>query len=161
VPDWLIWFLIGIGLIATEALVAFTLYAGAVSLGAFPAAIVAALGASLELQVAVFAAGSGFSLLVLRPIARRQLQTAQTIRTGTDTLIGARATVMETVDDDSGLVKIRGGDVWTARALEAQRSFAAGEEVVVREVKGVAVLVADPVEGEPAEAEPGDGIGSA
>jgi membrane protein implicated in regulation of membrane protease activity len=146
--EWLIWFLIGVGLIAIEAVVAFTLYAGAVSLGAFPAAIVAAVGASLEIQVAVFAAGAAFSLLVLRPVARRQLQTSQSIRTGTDTLIGARATVVETVDDDRGLVKIRGGDVWTARSLEPGRSYAEGAEVVVREIKGVAALVADSPEPE-------------
>lgn len=45
-PDWLIWFLIGVGLIAFEAVAAFTLYAGAVAFGAFPAAIVAAFDAS-------------------------------------------------------------------------------------------------------------------
>lgn len=132
------------GLIAFEAVVAFTLYAGAVALGAFPAAIVAALGASLEVQVAVFAVGSAFSLVVLRPIARRQLRTPQAIRTGTDTLIGAHATVIEPVDDDRGVVKIRGGDVWTARALEPGRSFDTGSDVVVREIRGVAALVTDP-----------------
>jgi len=142
-PDWLIWFLIGVALIAFEAVVAFTLYAGAVALGAFPAAIIAALGASLELQVAVFATGAAFSLLVLRPIARRQLAMPAPIRTGTDTLIGARAVVVEAVTDDGGLVKIRGGDVWTARSLEPERRFETGAEVVVREIRGVAALVAD------------------
>jgi len=155
VEEWLIWFLIGVGLIAVEAVVAFTLYAGAVSLGAFPAAIVAAAGASLEVQVAVFAAGAAFSLIVLRPVARRQLQTAQSIRTGTDTLIGARAAVLEVVDEDSGLVKIRGGDVWTARSLEPGRSYAEGSEVIVRRIKGVAALVSDS-----AGPEAGDRIGS-
>lgn len=139
-PDWLIWFLIGVALLATEALVAFTLYAGAVSLGAFPASLVAALGGSPELQVAVFAGGAAFSLLVLRPIARRQLDTTGT-RTGTDNLIGAHAVVTETVTDDGGLVKIRGGEVWTARSLDSRRSFATGEEVVVREIRGVAAFV--------------------
>lgn len=153
--DWLIWFLIGVALIAAEAVVAFTLYAGAVSLGAFPAAIVAALGASLEVQVAVFATGAAFSLLVLRPVARRQLEIGQSIRTGTDTLIGARATVLEPVDDDRGLVKIRGGDTWTARSLEPRRSFPEGAEVVVREVRGVAAFV-----GDPAEPEAENGVGS-
>ena len=139
---WLVWFLIGIGLLAFEAVVAFTLYAGAVSLGAFPAAIVAALGGSVELQVAVFAVGAAFSLVVLRPIARRQLQTPQT-RTGSDTLLGARATVIEPVDDDAGVVKIHGGDTWSARALDPERSFEVGSHVIVREIKGVSVLVAE------------------
>jgi len=147
-PDWLYWFLLGVLLLAVEAVIAFTLYAGAVSLGAFPAAIVAALGASLEVQVAVFAIGAAFSLIVLRPIARRQLQRPQSIRTGTDALIGARATVVRTVDEDGGTVKIKGGDVWTARSLTPGKSFQAGAEVVVHEIRGVAALVTDPDSGQ-------------
>lgn len=143
-PDWLFWFLLGVLLLATEVVVAFTFYAGAVSFGAFPAAIVAALGASLEIQVAVFAIGAAFSLIVLRPIARRHLERPLSIRTGTDALIGARATVVRTVDEDGGTVKIKGGDVWTARSLMPGRSFKAGAEVVIQEIRGVAALVTDP-----------------
>lgn len=154
-PDWLYWFLLGVLLLATEAVVAFTFYAGAVAFGAFPAAIVAAFGAPLEAQVAVFAIGAGFSLMVLRPIARRHLQEPQLIRTGSDALIGARATVLRAVDEDGGTVKIKGGDVWTARSLAPRQSFEAGAEVMVHEIRGVAVLVTDPdsVESD----EPGDG----
>jgi membrane protein implicated in regulation of membrane protease activity len=144
---WLFWFVLGVALIAVETLVAFTLYAGAVALGAFPAAIVAALGASVEVQVAVFAAGAAFSLVVLRPIARRQLQT-QGARTGTDALISARATVLERVDGDHGVVRIRGGDVWSARPMSPEQTFDEGAQVVVREIKGVFVLVSDPGAGD-------------
>lgn len=141
-PEWLFWFLIGVAFIAIEVMIAFTLYAGALALGAFPAAIAAALGASLELQVAVFAAGAAFSLLVLRPIARRQLRLPERTRTGVDALIGAGATVTERVDHDRGQVKIHGGDIWSARAHEPGRSFEPGEEVVVHRIRGVFVLVA-------------------
>lgn len=143
-PLWLFWFLLGAGLIAIEALIAFTFYAGAVALGAFPAAIVAALGASLEVQVAVFAVGAAVSLLFIRPLAKRHLLTPAPIRTGIDTLIGAHATVVLAVDDDVGQVKIRGGDVWSARAADVGGRFSEGADVVVRSVKGVAVLVAEP-----------------
>lgn len=147
-PNWLFWFLLGVALLGVEAIIAFTLYAGAVSLGAFPAAIVAALGASLEVQVAVFAIGAAFSLIVLRPIARRQLERPQSILTGTDALIGAHATVLRTVDEDGGTVKIRGGDVWSARSLTPADSFETGAEVVVHEIRGVTVLVTDLDSGE-------------
>lgn len=146
-PDWLYWFLLGVLLLGVEVVVAFTLYAGAVSLGAFPAALVAALGASLEVQVAVFAVGAAFSLIVLRPIARRQLKRPHSILTGTDALIGARATVVQTVDEDGGTVKIKGGDVWSARSLAPKDRFETGAEVVVHEVRGVAVLVTEPDSG--------------
>jgi membrane protein implicated in regulation of membrane protease activity len=152
---WLFWFLVGVSLLAVEALVAFTLYAGAVSLGAFPAAIVAAVGGSVELQVAVFAFGAGISLLLVRPLARRHLRTPQLIRTGTDSLIGARATVMERVDDDQGVVKIRGGEIWSARASNPDQRFEAGSQVIVETVKGVAVLVRGPEVTE--QGEEGDG----
>ena len=149
-PEWLIWFLIGAGLIAFEAIVAFTLYAGALSLGAFPASIAAAAGASLELQVAIFAAGAAFSLVVIRPIARRHLNVPASIRTGTDSLLGEEATVTETVDADGGQVKVRGGSVWSARALEPGESYPVGERVSVQRVSGVALLVSRQVGDDPA-----------
>ncbi|HSI80549.1 MAG TPA: NfeD family protein [Solirubrobacterales bacterium] len=159
-PMWLFWFLLGVALVASEALLAFTLYAGAIALGAFPAAIVAALGGSVELQVAVFAAGAIFSLAVLRPIAKRQLITPPATRTGTDTRLGAHATVIEAVDDDRGVVKIRGGDTWSARSLDRGRRFEPGEEVVVRSIRGVAVIVdAIPEAEDPDEPAAGADIG--
>lgn len=138
---WLVWFLLGVGLIAFETLVAFTMYAGAIALGAFPATIVAAAGASIEVQVAVFAIGSGLSLAFVRPLAHRHLIQPQKIRTGVDSLIGARATATRVVDDDAGEVKIRGGDVWSARTLSSDVRFEEGTELFVHEVRGVAVLV--------------------
>lgn len=159
-PDWLYWFLLGVLLLAAEAVIAFTFYAGAVSFGAFPAALVAALGAPLEVQVAVFAIGAAFSLIVLRPIARRHLEGAELIRTGSDALVGARATVVRAVDEDGGTVKIKGGDVWTARSLSPRQSFEAGAEVVVHEIRGAAVLVSDRDYGEnDAPRDGGPGIG--
>jgi membrane protein implicated in regulation of membrane protease activity len=38
-------------------------------------------------------------------------------------------------------VKIRGGDVWSARALAADARYEEGTDVFVHEVRGVAVLV--------------------
>jgi len=158
-PEWLIWFLIGAVLIAFEAIVAFTLYAGALSLGAFPASIAAAAGASIELQVAIFAAGAAFSLVVIRPIARRHLEVPAAIRTGTDTLLGQEATVTEPVDGDGGQVRVRGGSVWSARAQNADESFEAGTRVAIRQVSGVTLLVAGVAESGLSTAEipsPGD-----
>jgi membrane protein implicated in regulation of membrane protease activity len=150
---WLFWFLLGVLLVAVEVMVAFTLYAGAVSLGAFPAAIVAALGASLEIQVAVFAVGAALSLLLLRPLARKHLVTPPAIRTGADALVGALATVVEPVDDDSGQVKIRGGDVWSARTARPGERFKKGAEVSIQAVRGVTVVIGAPGESPQVDAE--------
>lgn len=141
-PLWLVWFLIGMGLIATEALVAFTFYAGAVALGAFPAALVAALGAPVEAQVAVFSVGAAFSLVVIRPLARQHLITPSRIKTGSDQLPGSRAVVLETVDEDGGQIKVMGGGVWSARTAHPALRFDIGTNVVVAEVRGVSAIVA-------------------
>lgn len=140
-PLWLFWFLLGMALVAFETLIAFTFYAGAIALGAFPAAIVALAGGSVELQVAVFAVGAAVSILFIRPVARRHLEAPPAIRTGTDALLGAPAVVISEVDADGGQVRIRGGDVWTARAADPAAGYPVGTEVVVREIKGVAVLI--------------------
>lgn len=140
-PLWLFWFLLGMALVAFEALIAFTFYAGAIALGAFPAAAVALAGGSLELQVAVFAVGAAVSILFIRPVARRHLDAPPAIRTGTDALLGSPAVVIRAVDADGGQVRIRGGDVWTARAADPATALPVGAEVIVREIRGVAVLV--------------------
>lgn len=142
-PMWLFWFLLGTALVVFEAFIAFTLYAGSIAIGAYPAAIVAAAGGSVELQVAVFAAGAAFSLVVIRPVAKRHLMVPPTIRTGTDSLIGAKATVLERVDDDAGVVKVHGGDVWSARSHDPSAAYEAQTQVRVRGVRGVALLVED------------------
>jgi membrane protein implicated in regulation of membrane protease activity len=139
-PEWLFWFLLGIGLIAIEAVVAFTLYAGTVALAAFPAAIAAALGASMEVQVAIFAVGAGLSVLLVRPIAKAHLITPPKIATNAGALIGTIGMVTREVDDDSGEVKIKGGEVWSARTTSGE-VYAEGTEVRIREVRGVTVMV--------------------
>jgi membrane protein implicated in regulation of membrane protease activity len=138
---WLFWFLLGISLVAVEVLVAFTLYAGTVGLAAFPAAIAAALGAPVELQVAIFAVGAALSVLLVRPVAKAHLVTPPSIRTNTDALIGVFATVTQVVDDDSGEVKVRGGEVWSARSGGPGESYPKGTEVSIKQVKGVTVVV--------------------
>jgi membrane protein implicated in regulation of membrane protease activity len=56
------------------------------------------------------------SLVVLRPIAMRHLRAPVALRTGTAALVGARAVVLERVDDTGGRVKI-GVEEWSARAF--------------------------------------------
>ncbi len=65
---WLVWFLIGMGLLIVEVAIAFTFYAAPIALGAFGAAIVAALGGGIELQLVAFIIGSLLSLAFLRPL---------------------------------------------------------------------------------------------
>jgi membrane protein implicated in regulation of membrane protease activity len=140
-PEWVAWTIVAAALAVGEI---FTLgfFLGPVALAAAVAAVVAALGASVELQIAVFVVLSAGSVLVLRPIALRHLKTPGALRTGTAALIGQRAVVLQRVDADNGQVKI-GGEVWTARPYDETDVFEPGTRVDVMKIDGATALVAE------------------
>ena len=140
-PDWVIWALIAAGLAVGEVMtVAFIM--GPLALAAIAAAAVAAAGAGIEIQLAVFIAGSIASLGLIRPIARRHLRTPPQIRTGTAALVGSRAVVVERVDGNGGQVRI-GGEVWTARAYDEDDVMEPGAKVEVLKIEGATALVSE------------------
>jgi membrane protein implicated in regulation of membrane protease activity len=140
-PEWVAWTIVAAALAVGEI---FTLgfFLGPVALAAAISAVVAALGASVELQFAVFVLCSAASVLVLRPIALRHMKTPAALRTGTAALIGQRAVVLERVDADHGQVKI-GGEVWTARPYDESDVFEPGTRVDVMKIDGATALVAE------------------
>jgi membrane protein implicated in regulation of membrane protease activity len=140
-PDWVIWAIAASALAAGEI---FTLsfFLGPVAIAAALAAIVAAVGLPVEVQVAVFVVASAGSLLFIRPIARRHMRTPARLRSGTAALVGTRAVVLERVDADSGQVKI-GGEVWTARSYDEDDVFEPGARVDVMKIDGATALVAE------------------
>jgi membrane protein implicated in regulation of membrane protease activity len=140
-PDWVFW-VIGAALLAAGEVATLGFFLGAVALAALLAAGAAALGAGLALQLAVFIAGSIASLAIVRPVATRHLRMPAQIRTGTAALVGARALVLERVHADGGRVKI-GGEEWTARPYEDDRSFDEGARVEVLKIEGATALVSD------------------
>jgi membrane protein implicated in regulation of membrane protease activity len=62
------------------------------------------------------------------------------LRTGAAALVGARATVLERVDDTDGRVRI-GGEEWSARAYLDGQVIEPGTRVEVVEIKGATALV--------------------
>ena len=139
--DWVLWTIAAAALAAGEI---FTLgfFLGPIAIAAAIAAIVAALGAPVEIQVAVFAVCSAASLAFLRPIARRHMRTPARLKSGTAALVGSRAVVIERVDADRGQVKI-GGEVWTARAYDEDDVFEPGARVDVMKIDGATALVSE------------------
>jgi membrane protein implicated in regulation of membrane protease activity len=140
VQDWLIWVLVAVALAIGEVATSGLFVLGPVALAAILALIVAALGGSLLLQLIVFGAASVASLALLRPVARRHLRMPAQLRTGTDALVGARATVLQRVDSDGGRVKI-GGEEWSARAYMEGQVIEAGTHVEVAKIEGATALV--------------------
>jgi membrane protein implicated in regulation of membrane protease activity len=139
VAAWLIWVLVAVGLALGEVLTLGFLL-GPIAVAAAIAAVVALAGGGLVLQVAVFIAGSIASIAVLRPIAARHLRTPAALRTGTAALVGARATVLQRVDDEGGSVKI-GGETWSARPFFEGHVIEAGARVEVAKIEGATALV--------------------
>ena len=136
---WLLWLIaaviIGIGEIMTAAFL-LAPFAG----GALLAALVAAVDGGAFAQWAVFLVASTALLMALRPLARSHKRMPPQIRTGTAALIGKTGVVTETVDMDSGSVRID-GDVWSARAYEQDAVLEPGARVNIVEIKGALALV--------------------
>ena len=110
------------------------------AVGALGALIAAGFGAALWLQVVVFLALSGVTLLLVRPLAKKFL-TPRYQATNADRVIGATALVTEEIDNlkGSGLVNIS-GQVWTARSAH-DVVIQPGREVKVLRIEGVKVFV--------------------
>ena len=110
------------------------------AVGALGALIAAGFGAALWLQVVVFLALSGVTLLLVRPLAKKFL-TPRYQATNADRVIGATALVTEEIDNlkGSGLVNIS-GQVWTARSAR-DVVIQPGREVKVLRIEGVKVFV--------------------
>jgi membrane protein implicated in regulation of membrane protease activity len=139
VPAWAVWVILAVLLAAGEvATVGFVL--GPIALAAVLAGLVAVVGAGVLVQLLVFITASVASLALLRPIAVRHLRTPAELRTGTAALVGARAIVLERVDDQNGRVKI-GGEVWSARSFFDGQVIEAGARVEVAKIEGATALV--------------------
>lgn len=110
------------------------------AVGALCALITAAFTRDLTIQVIVFLAVSLAALLLLRPMAKRQLRTRQAA-TNADRAIGCEAVVTEDIDNLAGrgsaAVK---GTPWTARA-DGDERISAGTTVRVLRIEGAKVIV--------------------
>ena len=87
-----------------------------------------------------FGAGSFASVGLLRPIARKHLSMPRAIRTGAAALEGARAVVLQRVDEQGGRVRI-GGEEWSARSYVPDEVFDPGAQVEVARIEGATALV--------------------
>lgn len=139
-PDWLPWLIAAAVLLGVEMLsldLIFVMLAG----GAVGGAVAAALGAPLALCAVVFAVVAVALLAGVRPIAKRHLSASLPhTRTGVAKLEGAKALVLEEVDEHHGQVKI-GGETWTARAYDPTQHLESGAEVQVMQIEGATALV--------------------
>jgi len=140
-PEWVLW-MIAAGVLAVGEIFSLSFFLGPIAIAAVVAAAVAATGAGLVVQIAVFIVASLASLLLLRPIARRHLRTPSQLRTGTAALVGASATVLDRVDGQGGQVRLS-GEVWSARAFDEDEVIEQGQSVRVMQIEGATALVSN------------------
>lgn len=137
---WGLWILLAVAFAAAELFTPGLFVLGLLVLPAAAAALLAAVGVGVGVQLLVFIVGSLGSVALLRPIARRHVHMPARLRTGTAALVGARAVVLERVDDNGGRVKI-GGEEWSALPLFEGQVLEPGTRVEVGEIKGATALV--------------------
>ena len=137
--SWIVW-LIAAAVLAVAEYFTLTLALGLLAAGALVAAVVAGMGGPLLAQILAFAITAAVALLVVRPIARRQMTHTPLVREGSYALIGKKAVVIEEVTGTQGLIKLS-GEVWSARALDEDQVIPAGTPVDVMEIEGATAIV--------------------
>lgn len=138
--DWLGWVIAAVLLAIGEIFTPGLFFLGPIALGASAAALTALATDSLPVEVLVFALASTASLAFLRPLAKAHLRVPPSLRTGTAALVGARAVVLQRVDENGGRIKL-GGEEWSARSYIPGEAYEPGSHVEVAEIKGATALV--------------------
>src|SRR5213593_1176527 len=137
---WLAWAIAAVLLAIGEIFTPGLFFLGPVALAAVAAAVASVFHVPVWGQLVIFAAGSFASLGLLRPIARAHLSMPAAIRTGTAALEGARAVVLQRVDQNGGRVRI-GGEEWSARSYMPDQVLEPGTQVEVVKIEGATALV--------------------
>ena len=137
-----VWIVIGVALFAIEATtVTFVaLYFGAAAL---VAALAAALGVGVPLQLLIFAVVSVATLVSTRGMVTRALQRTPIVRSNVSSLVGRRGVVTVPITAATGRGQIRvGTEFWTARPyMEDSGDIDEGSTVEVLAIEGNAALV--------------------
>jgi len=89
----------------------------------------------------VFVVSAGLLVFAVRPPLRRKLERGLGHHEShLKRLVGANAVVVRRVDGHGGQVTI-GGDLWSARAVDADDVLEPGEHATVMEISGATALV--------------------
>ncbi|MFF7767346.1 NfeD family protein [Streptomyces massasporeus] len=136
---WFAWLLAAAALGVAEFFT-LTLVFGLLAGAAVVAAVVAGVGIGVVGQFVALGVAAAAGLVVVRPVALRQMAQQPLTRDGSDALIGKRAEVMQEVTATRGLIKLS-GEEWTARALDESHVIPVGALVDVMEIEGATAIV--------------------
>jgi membrane protein implicated in regulation of membrane protease activity len=138
-PVWLLWLVAALGLAGAEALT------GDLFLLMLSGGALAAVGSSLLLDNyvvdgVVFLVASLLLLVLVRPALRRRFAAGTGLPEPMKALEGKSALVLDKVARHEGQVKLE-GEVWTARPLNDDDVYEAGDHVTVMRIDGATALV--------------------
>jgi membrane protein implicated in regulation of membrane protease activity len=141
---WLVWLVIVLTAVVIELLTlefTFLMIAAGSLIGGLGTNL---LGADWWVQVAVAAVVTALLLFTIRPVLLRTVgKNDPVIPTNVDALAGMPGVVVAEFVGQTGSVKLRNGETWTAR-VETPLAFAPGDQVSVVRVEG-ATIVVEPV----------------
>lgn len=134
---WLVAFVIFVGIEINTMALTTIWFAG----GALIAFFTALVGFSVRVQLVTFLAASFMLLFFTRPFAAKFINKG-TVKTNTDSLIGRKARVTVKINNNlSSGAAVLNGQEWTARAVEDEMEIPEGETVIVKEIRGVKLIV--------------------
>ena len=109
--------------------------------GSVAAFLAALLGASVKIQLVLFLIVSGILLFFTRPFAAKYINKG-TVKTNAASLIGKKARVTVEINNQlSQGAAVVSGQEWTARTEHDEDVIPAGEMVLIKEIRGVKLIV--------------------
>ena len=109
--------------------------------GALIAAVAAALGVPLWVQIVLFVLVSLVLLYFTRPIAVKYFNKDR-IKTNAESLVGKQAIVISEIDKLQGIGQVTvEGKEWTARTVTDGVTLPTGSVVIIRAISGVKLMV--------------------
>lgn len=112
------------------------------SLGALASFAVSFLTDNVWVQIVVFLIVSLILVLLTRPWAKRFFNNADREKTNIDAMIGREGVVTEEINNLRAIGEVSvSGQAWMARTEDNNITVAPGEKVIVKEVRGVKLIV--------------------
>lgn len=139
-PLWAIWLILcGIFLLIEIFNISFLLIWPGI--GSFFAFIASILGASIEVQIAVFAITTTIMIIFMKPLVKKLFKNKDDTKMNNNAMIGKKGIVIKEINplEETGQVKVA-GELWSAITLDNTK-IQINEIVKVTKVEGVKLVV--------------------
>ena len=139
-PLWAIWLILcGIFLLIEIFNISFLLIWPGI--GSFFAFIASILGASIEIQIAVFAITTTIMIIFMKPLVKKLFKNKDDTKMNNNAMIGKKGIVIKEINplEETGQVKVA-GELWSAITLDNTK-IQINEIVKVTKVEGVKLVV--------------------